>query len=61
YDRWTICSEARIEGREKNIKIFQFLKEPLVRKYGADWYEQLVFVEKELFETSCRSSRPCSR
>ena len=49
YDRWTICRDACIEGREKAIKVFQFLKEPLIRKYGADWYEQAVFAEKELF------------
>jgi hypothetical protein len=49
YDRWLICDNARVEGREKNIKVFQFLKEPLIRKYGSDWYEHLVFAEKNLF------------
>ncbi|MDR0437371.1 MAG: DUF3109 family protein [Bacteroidales bacterium] len=49
YDRWTICNEARIEGREKATKIFQFLKKPLIRKYGTNWYEQVVFAENELF------------
>ena len=49
YDRWKICSDACIEGREKKIKIFQFLKEPLIRKYGLEWYEQVVCAENELF------------
>jgi len=49
YDRWTICNDARIEGKEKAVKIFQFLKIPLIRKYGTDWYEQAVFVENEFF------------
>ncbi|MCL2414777.1 MAG: DUF3109 family protein [Bacteroidales bacterium] len=49
YDRWTICNDACIEGREKAIKIFQFLKKPLIRKYGTDWYEQAVFAENEIF------------
>ncbi len=54
YDRWSICSDARIEGREKNVKIFQFLKEPLVRKYGKEWYNQILFAEKELFVKNIR-------
>jgi len=49
YDRWTICDNARTVGKEKAIKIFQFLKQPLIRKYGLDWYEQVVFAENELF------------
>jgi hypothetical protein len=49
YDRWAICNDARMEGREKNIKIFQFLKNPLIRRYGEDWYKQAIFVEKEFF------------
>ena len=49
YDRWTICRHAQIEGREKNIRVFQFLKEPLIRKYGTEWYKQAIFVENELF------------
>jgi hypothetical protein len=49
YDRWSICNDARVEGREKAVKVFQFLKEPLIRKYGSDWYEHLVFAEKNLF------------
>ncbi len=50
YDRWSICRDACIEGREKGVKIYQFLKEPLIRKYGIDWYEQLIFAENELFK-----------
>ena len=49
YDRWKICDHARLEGQQKSVKIFQFLKNPLIRKYGVEWYEQLVFAEKELF------------
>ena len=49
YDRWTICQNACVEGQKKKIKIFQFLKGPLIRKYGSDWYEQVIFAENELF------------
>ncbi|HTN18921.1 MAG TPA: DUF3109 family protein [Pelobium sp.] len=41
YDRWIICSDACTFGNEHKVKVYQFLKEPLIRKYGEDWYEEL--------------------
>ncbi len=41
YDRWSICSSACNFGSELNVKVFEFLKNPLIRKYGEDWYEEL--------------------
>jgi len=41
YHRWPICECARKNGKKLKVKIYQFLKEPLIRKYGEDWYEQL--------------------
>jgi hypothetical protein len=41
YHRWPICDCARTNGNKLDVKIYQFLKEPLIRKYGEDWYEQL--------------------
>lgn len=41
YSRWDICSTACSLGKEKQVAIYQFLKEPLVRKYGQDFYDQL--------------------
>lgn len=41
YHRWPICNCARVKGKSLKVKIYQFLKEPLIRKYGASWYEQL--------------------
>lgn len=42
YDRWNICSDACSFGNELKVSVHQFLKEPLIRKYGAEWYEELV-------------------
>lgn len=42
YDRWDICSAACTNGKRKNIRIFEFAKAALVRKYGEDWYDELV-------------------
>ena len=40
YFRWDICKDAMRLGRKKGIPVFRFLKEPLLRKYGADWFAQ---------------------
>ena len=41
YDRWSICSPACSFGNELKVRVFEFLKAPLTRKYGSDWYKEL--------------------
>ena len=41
YHQWSVCEAARILGKKNTIKIYQFLKEPLIRKFGKEWYEEL--------------------
>jgi len=41
YHRWSVCEAARILGKKNNVKVYQFLKEPLIRKFGEEWYEEL--------------------
>lgn len=41
YDRWDICSPACELGDQLKVPVYKFLKEPLIRKYGEDWYQQL--------------------
>jgi len=41
YDRWDICSAACTLGEKLGVPIYKFLKEPLIRKYGEAWYEEL--------------------
>ncbi len=47
YDKWDICSPACSLGEELNFPVYQFLKEPLVRKMGAEWYEVLESVAED--------------
>ncbi len=42
YHRWDICSSACSLGKALSIPLYHFLKEALVRKYGINWYEDLV-------------------
>ncbi|MFT5617566.1 MAG: hypothetical protein ACI85I_000790 [Arenicella sp.] len=41
YDRWEICAPACNLGASLQVPIYKFLKEPLIRKYGGEWYEKL--------------------
>ncbi|MCC9165669.1 DUF3109 family protein [Pontibacter harenae] len=41
YDRWSICSAACSFGEDLGVRVYQFLKEPLIRKYGESWYSSL--------------------
>lgn len=41
YHRWDVCKDAVILGKMKGVPVYQFLKEPLIRKFGADWYQML--------------------
>ncbi len=48
--KWKICKAAFVLGRKKGVKVYQFLKEPLIRKFGQEWYEQLEIAVNELPE-----------
>jgi len=41
YDQWDICSAACALGEKEQVPVYQFLKEPIIRKYGEDFYEQM--------------------
>jgi hypothetical protein len=45
YERWSICSDACSHGKELGVPVYQFLKDPLIRKFGTKWYAEL---EKEI-------------
>ena len=44
YHRWDICECGRRKGRELHLKVYQFLKEPLIRRFGQEWYDELCSV-----------------
>lgn len=41
YHRWDVCRAAEILGHKENVPVYKFLKEPLIRKFGQEWYEAL--------------------
>ena len=47
YSRWKICRAAEISGKQKQLPVYQFLREPLIRKFGEEWYQALDLCAKE--------------
>lgn len=48
YHRWDVCKAAVLLGRKENLPVYKFLKEPLIRKFGKAWYEELELTAREL-------------
>ena len=48
YHRWGVCKAAVLLGRKENLPVYKFLKEPLIRKFGKAWYEELELTAREL-------------
>lgn len=48
YHQWSVCNCARKLGGKLGVPVYQFLKEPLIRKFGKEWFEQLEIADAEL-------------
>ena len=48
YHRWNICECGRKKGKALDLPVYQFLKEPLVRRFGEEWYQELCDVAQML-------------
>ena len=48
YHRWNICECARKKGKSLDLPVYKFLKEPLIRRFGKEWYAELETIVKEL-------------
>ena len=48
YNRWTICEGARKKGKELQLPVYRFLREPLIRRFGEEWYEELETVAEQV-------------
>lgn len=47
YHRWDICRAAETLGRQKRLRVYEFLKEPLTARFGREWYEELKLTAEE--------------
>jgi hypothetical protein len=61
YHFWHVCDPARKFGAKKKVKAYIFLEDALVRKYGREWYNELLEVvdayQKEIAESEKEDER----
>ena len=48
YHRWSVCKAAVLLGEKEDMPVYKFLKEPLIRKFGEDWYTELEIAAEEM-------------
>jgi hypothetical protein len=39
---------AVVKGVQENLRLYQFLREPLIRRFGETWYQELLEIVEEL-------------
>ncbi len=50
YHKWSVCKPAVKLGKSEGVELYKFLKEPLVRRFGEQWYKDLCDAAKLLEE-----------
>lgn len=50
YNQWDICNPACSLGESLNEPLYRFLKEPLIKKMGPEWYDELEMVAKSMID-----------
>lgn len=48
--RETLCAPACTLGKKLKVPVYQFLKEPLIRKFGTEFYEALCQIAIDYYE-----------
>lgn len=50
YHKWDVCEPALEKGKEKGLRLYEFLKEPLIRRFGQEWYDELALTAQVYLE-----------
>lgn len=53
YDRWKICKPAEVLGRREGVRVYEFLREPLIERFGQAWYDELAASCRLYLEQYC--------
>ncbi|MFT5581866.1 MAG: hypothetical protein ACI9G9_001127 [Psychromonas sp.] len=48
YNEWDICTPACDCGANLDVPVYKFLKEPLIRAFGKEFYNELEVIDKEI-------------
>ena len=46
YHRWNICRAAEVLGRQHDQPLYAALREPIVRRFGQEFFEQLLEADR---------------
>jgi hypothetical protein len=57
YEELEICKPGRACGKSQKVRLYEFLKEPLIRKYGEEWYNEVEIAGRYL-EKQTLSHKP---
>lgn len=50
YHRWDVCRCAVAKGKNEGVPLYRYLREPLIRKFGQEWYDELVLLCENYIE-----------
>lgn len=53
YHRWDICRPALAKGKKEGIRLYQFLRQPLIERFGQEWYDELALTCEEYLRQLC--------
>lgn len=46
YHRWQLCQPACECGASLKVPVYRFLREPLIRKFGKEWFEEMEQIDR---------------
>ena len=52
YHRWDVCAGARVCGKRLGIPVYRSLREPIIRRFGEEFYKALECAEEYLKKNS---------
>jgi hypothetical protein len=47
YEQWSICRSGVAAGEKKNVDLYVFLRDPLIRAFGEEWFDKLLWAAHE--------------
>lgn len=50
YEEWNICKAACAFGKKENVKVYEFLQEPIERKWGKKFFKKIQEADRLLME-----------
>ena len=51
FHSWDICNCALALGKKEKLPVYKFLKEPLIRKFGEEWYAELEAAAEAFYDS----------